>query len=107
MQAHSFSYARYAAHNFMPKDERKFRIVQFAINHMQIGPADGANKHSELNLAVQRFRHWPVAEGEGFASLLENHGAHEFILAHCDSAIPVAQASTCGFWCLPRLSPTD
>jgi hypothetical protein len=39
----------------MPEDERKFRIRQFSVDHMQIGSADGTSKHLELNLADTRF----------------------------------------------------
>ena len=76
----------------MAEDQRKFRIGQFAVHHVQIGAAHGAGQHLELNLAAPGLRHRAIAEDERLAGLIENHCAHDFILAH------VAQASACGFW---------
>jgi hypothetical protein len=48
---------------------------------MQVGAAHGAGKHLKQNLAVRGFRHGAIAEREQLARLLENHRAHQLILA--------------------------
>jgi len=88
------SQARYSAHDFVAKDEGKFRIWQFAVHDVQIGTAHGAGQHLELNLAAHGFRRRAIAKRKRLARLIENHRAHGFIFAHPG---PVAQTSVCGF----------
>jgi hypothetical protein len=35
----------YRADNFVAGNQRQFRLDQFAVNYMKIGPADGAGAH--------------------------------------------------------------
>jgi hypothetical protein len=69
----------------MANDQRKFRIGQFSVDHVQIRAADGTGEHLKENLASSRLRDGPVAERERFSGLIENHRAHEFILANLRS----------------------
>ena len=45
---------RHAADDFVPRNERRFRRGQFAVDHVEIGPADGAGADPQQDLAFAR-----------------------------------------------------
>lgn len=64
------------AHNFMSRDERQFRIWQFAVQDVQVRPADTAGRDTNQDLIGRRFwqRHFYRAKRPpGF---LKNHRSH-------------------------------
>ncbi len=82
-----FSEARYTTHYFMSNDQRQFRIGQFAIDNVQIGSADGAGEHFELDLVIPGFRLGSIVKDERIARLIEDHRAHAVILTHAQRCV--------------------
>src|SRR5262249_53049367 len=57
--------------------DRKLRVWQFAVDHVQIGPADTAGRDLDENFAGRRSWRWPLAHDERRARFLQRHGAHD------------------------------
>src|SRR5262249_24627732 len=79
---HTLTYASDASHNFMPNNERKFRIGQFAVDHMQVSAAYGARVHFDLHLARARLGNPYVPQNERSSNAVEHHRAHTLSLTH-------------------------
>ena len=61
----------------MARNDRKFRIEQFAVDDVQISAADAARSDLYQDFAGRRHRPRPLAHCEGRTRLLQHHGAHE------------------------------
>src|SRR5262249_56991434 len=57
--------------------DRKLRVWQLAVDHVQIGPADTAGRDLDENFAGSRSWRWPLAHDERRARFLQRHGAHD------------------------------
>jgi len=65
-----------APDDLVAENERKFRIRQFAIDDMKIGPANGAHVDANKKLSPARFRLAEIAERERLSDLFQHHRAH-------------------------------
>ena len=79
--------------NFMPGNERKFWVRQFAIHDMEIRTANGAGQHPHQHLSGTRRRRYHLAFAERGSRLFKNHRAHGSNLHQYLSEIRVAAAS--------------
>src|SRR5262245_63216146 len=57
--------------------DRKLRVWQLAVDHVQIGPADTAGRDLDENFAGRRNWRWPIAHDERSARVLQRQGAHD------------------------------
>ena len=67
---------RYPSHDLVARNERRFRIGQFAIHHVKIGAADRAGAYADQDLAVGRLGHRHLDGTQGLAGRKELHRAH-------------------------------
>ena len=44
------------AHNLMARNQRQLRMLKVAVDHMKVGPANGAGFHAQPEFAVTRQR---------------------------------------------------
>src|SRR5262249_33198816 len=56
--------------------DRKLRVWQLAVDHMQIGSDAPAGRDLDENCAGRRGGRWPLAHDERRARFLQRHGAH-------------------------------
>src|SRR5207245_10314314 len=64
-----------APDDIMAGHDRKLRVWQLAVDHMQIGPADTAGRDLDENCAGRRGGPWPLAHDERGARFLQRPGA--------------------------------
>ena len=67
-----------AANNFMPGNERQFWFRQFAIDDMEIGPANaaGGNTHQQLS-GIRLLQLGNIAQLQRLRGRIQNHRSHE------------------------------
>jgi len=67
-----------AANNFMPGNERQFWFRQFAIDDMEIGPANsaGGNTHQHLS-DVLLLRLGNITQLQQLVGRIQHHRSHE------------------------------
>ena len=65
-----------ASHNFVAENERQFWLRQFAINDVQIRPANRARGDADQNLIRGRLRFSDLSRYERLADFFEQHRAH-------------------------------
>src|SRR5215813_699759 len=59
--------------NLVTKDQRQFRIEQFAIDHVKISAANRASADSHKQLTHTRLWLWHIAQLQRFLRFVENH----------------------------------
>ena len=64
------------ADNLVSGNQWQFRIRQFAIDHVEIGPADGTSIHADEQFACLGLRLWHVAQLQRLPGPIEHHRAH-------------------------------
>jgi hypothetical protein len=64
--------------------ERQLRMLQFTVNHMQIGSAHGAGLHANPDLTLTRQRIRSLDRYKRHSWFLQHHRLHEFLpMAEC------------------------
>src|SRR5262249_37217369 len=74
--AHAGAECSHAADDLVPGHDRKLRIGQFAVRHVQIGSANATSLDRDEDLAGASLRNRPLAHDERRVGPVENHGAH-------------------------------
>ena len=67
---------RHPADDLVAGHDGQLGMRQFAIDHMQIGPAYAAGRHRDENFARSGSRHRPLAHDERLSGPIQHHGAH-------------------------------
>src|SRR5262249_36259633 len=62
--------------DFMPRNDRKLWVGQFAVDQMEIRPADPAGFDPDTNFARPRDRVRQLLEDERLAYVVQNHAKH-------------------------------
>jgi hypothetical protein len=57
---HALAFFYHGADDFMSGNQRQLRLGQFAVHHMQVGPAHAASVNAEQNLLRARFGHGEI-----------------------------------------------
>jgi hypothetical protein len=60
--------------------ERKLRVSEFTVDHVQVSPAHGTGTDADQKLAGASFRNRKVGQPQGLAGCFEKHGTHEWTL---------------------------
>ena len=74
---HSFTDPGNPADHLMSGHQRQLRLVQFAVNDMEVGAADAAGMDPDEELTGFRFRNRQLFQHKGFPDPFEHHGAHQ------------------------------
>ena len=62
--------------DLVARDERQLRIGEIAVNHVQVGPADGAGFDPQSDLTRSRDRIGPILQDQLRPRSLKHHRAH-------------------------------
>jgi hypothetical protein len=73
---HSVAHRGNSADDLMPDHQRKLRVGQLAVDHVQVGAADAADVNLDEKLARAGRRLWQVRRPQRCARLLEDHRSH-------------------------------
>jgi hypothetical protein len=65
--------------DFVSRHKREFRVGEFAIENVQVGPAHRAGTHSDEDLTPLRLRHRQIGFTKRPPRFTEHHRAHEQI----------------------------
>ena len=83
------------ANNLMTRDKREFRPGKFAVQNMQVRPADTASLDAKQHLVRSRRRHGQLNLAQRLARDLKDHGTHGryYSMTARESARPARSAS--------------
>ena len=73
---HARSDRRDTADDFMSRHDRKLRVRQVAVDHVQIGTAHPASGDLYQDFAAGRLRDRPLAQNQRRLRPIQNHRAH-------------------------------
>src|SRR2546428_378785 len=68
----------HAADDLVPRDQRQFRMREFAVHDVQVGPAHGAGAHPQAHLVGPRPRRLDLRGAQRAPRGVQQHGAHHF-----------------------------
>ena len=74
--------------NFMPRNERKFWVRQFAVHDMEVGPANSAGQYPHEHLPCARRRSDHLAFAKGSPRFFKNHRAHNTTISTSGNGDP-------------------